>query len=171
MSRVHDTVIFREMKAGEERAVCELVIRTFNEFIAPGYSSEGIENFLGGVTPESLLRRVQEGRIFLVAVIKDQIAGVIGIRSYSHICLLFVDAEYHRRGIARELLSRASEICRNHDPDLTEITVNSSPYAVPIYEKLGFQQLQPEQIRNGIRFVPMALKLLETSTLKDIEER
>jgi ribosomal protein S18 acetylase RimI-like enzyme len=165
-----DTVSFREMKAGDENAVSKMVIRTFSKFVAPGYSSEGIEEFLGGATPESILHRVQQGRIFLVAVIKDEIVGVIAIRDHNHISWLFVDAKYHRRGIAKGLLKRALEICRNHDPGIAEITVNSSPYAVFIYKRLGFQQLQPEQVRNGMRFVPMLLKLGKTDTLKGNEE-
>ena len=154
-----DTVLFRKMKAGDEDAVSDLVIRTFNEFIAPGYSSEGIKEFLRGTNPEDFFWRVQQGQLILVAVVKDEIVGVIQIRNYDHISLLFVDAKYHRRGIAKGLFQEALKICRDHAPGLAEVTVHSSPYAVPVYKKLGFQQLQPEQVKNGIRFVPMALYL------------
>ncbi len=159
---MENAVSFREMKFGEEKAVSDLVVRTFNEFIAPGYSSEGVEEFLSYVKPESLRRIAQEGRLFLVAVMKDEIVGVItmGVRNrVNHIIFFFVDARYHRRGIARELLQRALEIRRGCDPTMSEVTVNSSPYAVRIYEKLGFQKLGPERVENGIRFTPMVLKL------------
>jgi len=36
-----------------------------------------------------------------------------------------------------------------------KITVNSSPYAVKIYEKLGFVPDGNEQMVDGIRFTPM----------------
>ena len=157
-----DAISFREMKAGEEKAVSQLVTRIFNEFIAPGYSAEGVREFLRYIKPEILRQLAQEGHLFLVAAVKDKIVGVILIRirnHRNHITLLFVDAKYHRRGIARTLLNRALEIRRGRDPTIEEITVKSSPYAVLIYEKLGFQQLQPEQVENGIRFVPMVLEL------------
>ena len=157
-----DTISFREMKVGEEKAVSELVTRTFNVFIAPGYSPEGVQESLSYVKPKALRKIAQEGYLFLVAAIKDEIIGVISIRirdHRDHITLLFVDAKYHQRGIARELLRRALEIRLSCDPAIGQITVNSSPYAVPIYKKLGFQQLSPEQVENGIRFVPMVLKL------------
>jgi len=35
------------------------------------------------------------------------------------------------------------------------ITVNSSPYAAKIYRKLGFVDMDAEQMTNGIRYVPM----------------
>ena len=34
-------------------------------------------------------------------------------------------------------------------------TVNSSPYAVPVYHKLGFIDMDSEQLSDGIRFTPM----------------
>lgn len=35
------------------------------------------------------------------------------------------------------------------------ITVNSSPYAVPVYHKLGFIDTDTEQLSDGIRYIPM----------------
>ena len=33
---------YRLMRSGEEAAVCDLVVRVFNEFVAPDYTDEGI---------------------------------------------------------------------------------------------------------------------------------
>lgn len=38
------------------------------------------------------------------------------------------------------------------------MTVHSSPYATLIYCKLGFQNIDTEQVVNGVRFTPMQLK-------------
>ena len=73
--------------------------------------------------------------------------------------MLFVGKKFHRKGVGAELMRRSLEICRQKDKDLKEVSVSSCPYAVPIYEKMGFQQTEPEQIKNGIRFVPMMLSL------------
>ena len=35
------------------------------------------------------------------------------------------------------------------------ITVNSSPYAVPVYHKLGFVDTDTEQLSDGMRYIPM----------------
>ena len=84
---------------------------------------------------------------------------MIEVRDHDHISLFFVDAPFHQRGIGRELVHRALDICRRNRQDLQRIDVNSSPYAVPVYEKLGFRQAAPEQVKNGIRFIPMVLEL------------
>ena len=41
------------------------------------------------------------------------------------------------------------------DKSLTQITVNSSPYAVKVYERLGFMKTGEQQEKNGILFIPM----------------
>jgi len=39
------------------------------------------------------------------------------------------------------------------------ITVNSSRYAIPIYKKLGFEKIDEEKEKDGIKFTPMRLVL------------
>lgn len=41
----------------------------------------------------------------------------------------------------------------------SHVTVNSSAYAVPVYQHLGFVVMRPEQCVSGIRFTPMTLHL------------
>ena len=36
--------------------------------------------------------------------------------------------------------------------------IDSSPYAAPIYQKLGFRAIGPEQVVDGLRFIPMEYK-------------
>ena len=98
--------------------------------------------------------RLAQNHFALVAVENRVITGLIEVRSYSHISLLFVKKEYHRKGIAGELLKSALEKCRQEKSYLRFLGVNSSPYAVHIYEKLGFVKTGPEQTINGIRFTP-----------------
>lgn len=39
------------------------------------------------------------------------------------------------------------------------MTVNASPYAIPVYRKLGFIDIDVEQVINGIRFTPMVYEI------------
>jgi len=150
---------YRLMKPGEESAACALVTRVFMEFVAPGYTEDGVEEFLAYADPNLLLERSDSNHLVLVAEVLHEIVGVIEVRGYSHISLLFVDSRYHRIGIAGELLRRAVQIGLAHKPGLLEMSVNSSPYAEPIYGKLGFRVTEPEQTVRGIRFVPMVLEV------------
>lgn len=88
-----------------------------------------------------------------------RIVGVIAIRGFSHISLLFVDPVFHRKGIARMLFEKATAYAANRD--CHKITVNSSPYAVSFYENLGFTAIAPEQEIQGIRSTPMVCSLTQ----------
>jgi GNAT superfamily N-acetyltransferase len=145
------------MNPGEEVAICDLVARAFHEFIAPDYSAEGVQEFLGYAHPDALRKRAESGHFVLVAEAGHDLAGMIEVRAYNHIAMLFVDRAFHRQGIAKELVQRALAIGQRSQPDLKEITVNSSPYALPIYEKMGFRSTNTEQVVHGIRFIPMTL--------------
>ena len=57
------------------------------------------------------------------------VVGVIEIREDDHDALLFVEKSHQRKGIARELLLRSIEICRNRKAGINRITVYSSPNA------------------------------------------
>lgn len=69
--------------------------------------------------------------------------------------LHFVHDDYQHKGVAKKLFSLALGRCLRHNPHLPGITVNSSPYAVPVYERLGFVPTQPEKVKKGIRHTPM----------------
>ena len=73
---------------------------------------------------------------------------------------------YPRLRLARELLRHSLEICRSRGIESMEITINSSPNSVQVYERLGFRPTAPEQEFNGIRFTAMSL---EVSRLRDEE--
>jgi predicted GNAT family N-acyltransferase len=42
---------------------------------------------------------------------------------------------------------------------ITHVTVNSSPYAVGFYHKIGFTDVREEIEKDGIRFTPMSIEL------------
>jgi ribosomal protein S18 acetylase RimI-like enzyme len=147
------------MEPGEEDRVSSLVTRVVNRHVAPLFREEGIREFLEWVAPGAIQQRSNSNHFVPVAGDGHHILGVIKVRDHSHVSLLLVDTAFQNPGIARELLTRALATCRRQRPMLREIDVNSSPNAVSTYERLGFRQRGPDQIKNGIRFVPMVLDL------------
>lgn len=86
----------------------------------------------------------------------DKIVGIMGMRSSkTHINLVFTKKEYHHQGIATALFQYLLTDRLNENPDLREITLNSSPYGKGFYLHLGFVPVDTEQTVNGIRFTPM----------------
>ncbi len=158
---VQAAILYRPMNANEVDDASRFVSRVFSEFIAPEYSREGIQEFHRYIEPAAFLARLQANHFTLISTERDQMVGLIEVRDHDHISLLFVAPEFHRRGIAKELWQRALHICLAARPDLTEVSVSASSYAVPVYERLGFRQSGDKQIVNGIAFIPMVLELPE----------
>jgi len=153
----HHTVIYRAMKAGEERDVCRLVAKVFADFVAVLYSPQGVREFLAySADFDQLRERLQNNHFVLVAETQGRIVGAIEVRNCDHISLLFVEGELQRKGIGNGLWRRALVSCLANRPDVVKITVHSSPNAVEAYQELGFQLDGLEQTENGIRFIPMA---------------
>ena len=154
MEKPTDTAI-RPLHETELPAASALAGRVFAEFEAPEYSPEGIGTFLRFVAPEALAAQHRNGSMqSWGAFRRGRLVGIIALTRRSHLCLLFVEKACHRQGIARTLFSTLRDHCRTA-PDTPRITVNSSPYAVGAYRRLGFRATGDERTVDGIRFTPM----------------
>lgn len=144
----------RKIRLDELESALDLVSRVFNRFEAPHYTEQGIQSFYDFANYSHLSETMQDGSMSAWGAFReDQLLGMISIRNQNHISLLFVDAAHHRQGIGRRLFEAAAAYILQSG--YREITVFSSPYAVPVYRKLGFKALNSEQTVNGIRYTPM----------------
>ncbi|HWR61700.1 MAG TPA: GNAT family N-acetyltransferase [Clostridia bacterium] len=149
-------LIYKPIEKGQEQLVSDMVWEVFMEFEAPDYSDEGLNTFRAFIAPERLQNEMEnKGYKIFCCFDGEMPVGVIGLRSLSHVSLLFVKSSYHKRGIARKLMELAiGEIIRAR-PGASELTVNSSPYAVEIYRRLGFFPTDRMLKMDGIIFMPM----------------
>jgi GNAT superfamily N-acetyltransferase len=152
-------IIIRSMCNGEEEAVCQMIQRSFDRFVGCDYSREGVDEFYKYANPAVMASRLSEGHSILVADCHNQIVGMIEFRNNEHLSLLFVDPLHLRKGISRALFDHGLRVIRKANPSLERITVNSSRYAVPIYESFGFVASGDESTIKGITFLPMYLKI------------
>ncbi|HCG05257.1 MAG TPA: N-acetyltransferase [Desulfovibrio sp.] len=153
MSTPHPAI--RQLETADIAAAVQLIHDVFMEFEAPDFTQEGIDEFLRFIAVDQLASRMDVADIALWGWYEHgRLVGVVGMELRGHVCLLFVDAAFHRRGIARALLAAALHPLRK--AGVLRVTVNSSPYAVAAYERLGFVATDDERVFNGIRFVPMS---------------
>lgn len=146
MSEVNNLVI-RKLNIEEIPTALSLVWNVFLQFEAPDYTEEGVAEFRSSVWNDNYLKMLT----FYGAFQNESLVGVLATRSEgNHIALFFVDSEYQNKGIGKALFKSA---CKNNTTG--KITVNSSPFAVPIYRSFGFNDTNTQQEKNGIRFTPM----------------
>jgi predicted GNAT family N-acyltransferase len=159
--------VIKEVSKNDLKQALDLVNNVFSEFVAVDYSEQGnctFQNYLETKYDE-VSADMQTGSKKLWGHYQDsKIIGVIATRDISHIALMFVDKQYHRKGIARQLFDTVLAELKNK-ADITHITVNSSPYAAKVYERLGFKKTDEQQEKDGIIYVPMAYSLGNEGTM------
>lgn len=137
----------------------KLVEEVFMEFEGIEYSEEGINNFKEFIREDKIKNGIITGLIKIWGCYdKEKIIGVMAMRNIYHICLLFVDKDYHKRGIGRSLIKVGIRECKVHQ-FINEITVNASPYGKEFYHKIGFVDTDKELLIDGMRFTPMKFTL------------
>ena len=133
------------------------LILNVKHFFTVNKNGEGAEEFLKSITPASVAAFIVADNFnYFVATIDDELAGVVAIRDNKHLFHLFVAPKFQRRKIAEQLWHFA----KNNAVELgnkNEFTVNSTLYAVPVYERFGFKIDGPRVEMHGIAFVPMKL--------------
>jgi len=150
---------YRGMQPGDEGPAGELVGRVFEAQVAPWFSAEGVAEFLRYVEPEAWRQRLEARPPAFVAEQGEELVGVIEGRGPGHISLLFVAGDEQRQGLGRELVRLIVEEFRRRLPGLGSVEVHASPNAVGAYEQFGFGTRAPEQVVDGIRFIPMEMPL------------
>lgn len=117
-------------------------------------SAASVQPFLVTFRPAAIAELLAKPDFLcLAAEAKGRLRGFITLHRPAHVHHLFVSPEVHRRGIARALWQAIQPAL----PVATPVTVNSSEFAVAVYQHLGFVASAQVQERNGVRYVPMRL--------------
>lgn len=152
-----DDILIREATAEDAEAISELVTSLAPYFLADPADPGAAAPFFESVSPEAQRRYLTEGRCrYHVAESGGALVGVVGVRDDAHLFHLFVAEGFQRRGLAARLWNRArGAALAAGNPG--RFTVNASLYAVPVYERFGFQATGPEVRKDGVAYVPMEL--------------
>ena len=118
---------------------------------------QGAEQFIATMSPQGIASTIAAANMrYLACDIDNQLAAVVAMRDNAHLYHMFVSPAFQRRGIATRLWQVIrDEALANGNPG--RFTVNSSIYALPLYEAIGFRATADRMEVNGIAFVPMEL--------------
>ena len=148
----------RKITGGEVDEALALALEVFMEFEAPDYGPKGVDSFKRDIIENELfISQCRQGVCPIYAAFDGgKIIGIMGMRANkTHINLVFTKKEYHRQGVATALFEYLKQDLLRDNPDLKEITLNSSPYGKGFYLHTGFVPQSEEQEKHGIRFTPM----------------
>lgn len=154
-----DTLRIEKYQNGQEISIHQLIKRVYDEFVSSDYSDEGNKFFYDWIEPSRIADRQKKQINLLVALLDSKLVGMIEIRDNKNISLLFVDKEFQGQGIAKRLFHESLKTCIQRDSTLDKFYVHASPFSIPIYMKLGFEETDVMQIQFGIKYLPMELKI------------
>ena len=146
-------------------AALALARDVFFEFEAPEYGPQGISAFRRDILENPRFYQAcleGENRIW-GAYCGETLVSIMGLQGACHICLSFTCADMQRQGAASSLFHAIVAQLDREGADITQLSVNASPYGLPFYLHLGFYPTGPEQCVNGIRFTPMLYPLPSSS--------
>ena len=148
------SVKIREVKEKDLETVSKICMDSFSKSVASTLSVEGISTFSKIASRVSLLDRMKEDNLILIAECSGRIEGVIELKEGRHIALLFVDPEFQNKGVGKKLLLSALTHAR-----VDTVTVNASLPAVPVYKKFGFECKGTVSESEGLVYQAMAIDL------------
>ena len=116
-----------------------LAYRTFQKYVADGYTKEGVDNFVNFISDQHLYRMfmVDEYHLWVAKDEAERIIGMASLRSGTHISLLFVDENHMKMGIGRALMKTAHELAGGEKDIAVYLIANGN--AVPFYQSLGMK--------------------------------
>ena len=146
-----ESIALRPAVPGDAAVISVLVRGLAQRWIVADCSEEGAATLLASMSEEKTRERLREGYRYVVAERDGDIVGVAALRLPSHLYHLFVAEHAQRLGVARRLWDAVRE---HADPD-APITVNASRHARAVYDRLGFVEVESEQLDRGVLRTPM----------------
>ena len=138
----------------DSQRISELISRNAQSLLQDDFENDGLEFFLNTVNHRAIKDYMEQGFSYLVAQSDKKIVGVIAMKDYSHMFHLFVDKAFHNKGIAKSLWKAIFDhSVKNGNSGV--FTLNSTSYALPVYQRWGFSTTDEQQSRHGIRYTPM----------------
>ncbi len=154
---VADLCILRASPA--DAAAISALIQSLGHFITLGCDDEGAQQLLSAMTPKMIESYITNPAfVYFIGRIDADLVGAVAIRDARHLFHLFVATGYQRQGFARALWLAARKAATAAGND-GAFTVNSTLYAVPVYQHFGFVATGPRNRHNGIVHVPMTLQM------------
>jgi GNAT superfamily N-acetyltransferase len=150
----------RACKPKDVEAASLLIMRTYAEYNHDEGVAEATESYIEAYDPTSNLDELKKrfGRtpICYVAIENQSVVGVVrGVPG--RLINLFVDGQYHRRGIGKKLLLRFESECQKRDAH--KIKTNASIFGILFYEANGYKKSTGVRNLKGLLVQPMRKRL------------
>lgn len=144
----------RKIDKADLNIVSSICMKAFMHSVAPTLSGEGVDTFGKIASVDSFLNRMKEDNVILIYEEIGEIKGVVELKEGRHLAMLFVDLEFQKKGIGKNLVSAVLSYAK-----VEKITVSASLNSVPAYLSYGFINVGQPDEKSGLKYQPMELEL------------
>lgn len=146
----------RPLRPSEVASASALVRESFVRLASGDWEDEARQRFVHDCDPDGLGLKITAASYSAGAFRGDRLLGFLLMPSPTVLGMLFVHPNSLRQGIATALWESARFRLKSGFPQVTTVELNSTPFALGFYRRLGFVPLSAEFIREGARAVRMA---------------
>lgn len=150
-------MVIRLARLADASRISALVRGLAEQYIAHEFSEEAARRLLDSMDEPAIGAYLASGYRYHVAEAAGELAGVVAVRDNRHLYHLFVAERFQGKGLARALwqTAKAASI-EAGNPGV--FTVNSSRFAVGLYETFGFVGHGEVVDESGVVHIPMKLE-------------
>lgn len=142
-------ISIRKFEKKDAQAVSGIIRSNLTAAGCKGYP-EAVINHMDEVYSPEYISKLSQWRKVYVALVDDVVVGTAGLEGDT-IHDVFVDAEYHNKGIGKKLVGLLEEIASNVGMGSVKVTAGTGTRQ--FYEKLGYKavgEAEPEESGKGI---------------------
>lgn len=148
-------MLIRRATSEDLPAASRVAWESFEAKLVSWLGTEGNAEYRRFSAVAAMQERLEEGNAFWLGLDQGEPVAMAETRDGSHLVMLFIHPEHFGKGLGSAMLARVLAADQEARGASGTWTVSSSPNAVGFYFAAGFVATGPEQIKNGIRFVPM----------------
>lgn len=139
-----ENIIIRKFKSIDSIKLCEIIKRNLIEINSKDYPKEVINYMCNLYIPEYMIEKVKKRDIY-VAELNGKLIGTASLEN-NIIYGVFVDVDYHRRGVGKKLISIIEDKAKANSVNL--IQVPSSITSQNFYYAFGYKYVKEVEISN-----------------------
>ena len=139
-----ENIIIRKFKNTDSSKVCEIIKKNLIEVNSKDYPEEIINYMCNLYIPEYIIEKSKNRHIY-VAELNGEIVGTASFED-NVIYTVFVNTNYHKRGIGSKLISFIEEAAKKDSINLIQIP--SSLTSLNFYYSLGYKYVKEVDVPN-----------------------
>jgi N-acetylglutamate synthase-like GNAT family acetyltransferase len=133
-----ENIIIRRFESSDSIEVCNIIKRNLIEINSKDYPPHIINNMCNLYTSDHIIE-IAKARDIYVAELNGKIIGTASLENHI-ICAVYVNIDYHNRGIGRKLMCFIEDVAINNS--IKFLRLHASLTSLNFYYALGYKYIE-----------------------------